>query len=366
MATKHLKNLIKASNGTTLGTSGQSFKNNVTDAVSGARMTDYNMSAITNFSSSDYYATNPSTHDVKYSDGAVIHFAFDFTGGSRFPAILQPGSSIVIEVVAASDPPPTPTVDSISLVGLTGNSIALKLHGRTGGTPGQYDDITFHIIYPADPGSFNDAVQSPDFQVTVMRTGGGLGGGGSAPASAPSSPTIAHGAGFITAGWTNTLSNTVDVHFERWNGSAFVEVNTLQKGIGDTSATLSGLTAGDQYRTRERYYNGYGAGPYTSYSATATVDSGSVSPPTDSPTSPSCFDLGSHTARGAWSNTSSTESIRIYWNMDGTPFDQHDLAAGTTQNDEPGMGGHFADFTVLYFNSGGEGPGVSSSSVTIA
>jgi len=360
MPLNSLQGLIQASGNSAVA--GQSFRNHVAGAVTTANMVGYQLLGLVNWQSSDYYPTNFGNHADKYTSGAVIHWTFEFQNNAYWNNIEKTSAWIVVEMDPNEiDPPTTPTIESITFG--SPNTIAVKVYGKAGTG---YDDIGFYVIYPSD--DFNDNKSSPLFQVTVMQTGAGPGGGGASPTQTPGTPALTAGVGSVTASWTNTTTTwPMMIDFEKWNGSAYVLETVLQKGAGDTSCLDNGLTAGAQYRSRLRYYNSYGAGPYTSYSSAATVQSGTPpSPPSEIPSSlvlsqgPS-----SGIARASWSNTNTTDGIRIYWQADGSPWSQHDLAANTTQYDESGLNGRNVVFSVVYFNNGGEGTQATSSGLDI-
>ena len=80
MASKKLRNLIRASGNT--GVAGQSFRNHVTGAGSGARMSEYNLYGWQNWASPNY-AHDPGHANV-FADNTVLAFTFDLNAGSRF------------------------------------------------------------------------------------------------------------------------------------------------------------------------------------------------------------------------------------------------------------------------------------------
>jgi hypothetical protein len=127
MATRDLKELIKCSN--YAATSGQSFKNNVAGAVSGAKMTDY---IVTGWN----WTGGPAGADVFRQDtGHIYSMVGTFLGGSRISNIIRQGSGLL-------------AISSVTIN--AGGSVTLNSNNVTSSATASAD---VEIIAPYNPGA---------------------------------------------------------------------------------------------------------------------------------------------------------------------------------------------------------------------
>lgn len=231
---------------------------------------------------------------------------------------------------------------------------------------------------PGDPGA---VFLTFNYEVDLIKTAGAVlvatyacslsdwfaAGGGSGGAAPPEIPTTlaSFGEALQARGtWVNTNA-TANIHleWEKWNGAAYVFHSGFDLAPNTATHTLTGLLAGDQMRFRLRYYNGFGNGTYSAYSAAAFVIAAG-SAPTEIPTSPLMVYGGAPgIAHATWINTSTAYAIEVelYRSIGGGPFNfsvSQDVAAGLTAapNRPWTVGADRINFRCRYKNSVGPGP----------
>lgn len=192
---RDLLSLIKASG--YAGVSGQSFRNNVAGATSGAKMSDYNLDGWT-------FIGAPNTVD-QYGDGAVFDITISFIQSSRASNIKRLGNTIVAtpgtqpegfdiissssNVVAAADGSTVhvevsaPTNGSITYSSHVwysnyadgvyppndGSSQDVTFEGKViSGPPTGTDEVSLHLSYTPDIGGFNPGITA-EFPFTMIR-----------------------------------------------------------------------------------------------------------------------------------------------------------------------------------------------------
>jgi hypothetical protein len=201
--------------------------------------------------------------------------------------------------------------------------------------------------------------------------GGGSGGGGAPPTEIPNT-LASFGEALQARGTWNNTNATASIHleWERWNGSAWVLYQGYDLAAGTATHTQTGLIAGDQFRFRLRYYNGYGNGTYSVYSASATVLP-SGSPPTEVPSGIVLQGIIEYQARAKWTNTSTAYQIQVDWyvqygGVGPVTLDRSTIhPAGSTQSGVEAFSiGDKVKFNCHYFNAVGNGP-TSSDSLTL-
>lgn len=185
---------------------------------------------------------------------------------------------------------------------------------------------------PGDPGA---QYLTFDYQVDLIKTAGGVlvatyaasmsdwyaaggGGGGSPPSEIPNT-LASFGEQLQARGTWNNTNATANIHleWEKWNGSAYVLHSAFDLSSAIATHTLTGLLAGDQMRFRVRYYNGFGNGTYSAYSAAAIVQAAG-SAPTEIPSAPQTQGTSGFQARGKWTNTSTAYGVEVeFWDQYG-------------------------------------------------
>lgn len=206
MATRDLIQLIKCSG--YAGATGQSFRNNVLGAASGAKMTDYIIAGWAGWSSSPASQGSPGP---TFNSGQVFDLSTTISGGSRISYITKTGSGLVVAtnlvkpdaaavVVQSSSVTNTPGVNvaptiSASVAITSGYNagaapsmsasaryyyggtdqgsppasgycqahFAAVITGGNGISDGGYDDISFSLVLDpnAGTGAFNDVLSEP-------------------------------------------------------------------------------------------------------------------------------------------------------------------------------------------------------------
>src|SRR3954468_17540838 len=147
-----LKNLIKASGNS--GAVGQSFRNHVAGAVTGAAMTDYKITALS--------FASPPTNGNTYTGTQNFGGSITFTQGSRASNIKRTGAVYTISPSGMFDTGGSVTLTTNSIVGAsTGSSINIQVkagyddNGSSPvGNPGWFDGYTSPTV-PAGTGSDN-------------------------------------------------------------------------------------------------------------------------------------------------------------------------------------------------------------------
>lgn len=231
--------------------------------------------------------------------------------------------------------------------------------------------LTFNYEVDLRRTSDNSLVATYTASMSDWYAAGGSGGGGAAPTEIPNTLASFGEALQARGTWNNTNATTsIHLEWERWNGSAYVLYQGYDLAAGTATHTQTGLIAGDLFRFRLRYYNGYGNGTYSAYSASVTVlPSGSA--PTEVPSGINIVGIIEYQARAKWTNTSTAYQIQVDWYVQyggvGPVVLDHSTIhpAGSTQSGvEEFSIGDKVKFNCHYFNSVGNGP-TSSDSATL-
>src|SRR5690348_9138175 len=225
---RDLLNLIKASG--YAGTSGQSFRNNVTGAASGAKMSDYNLYAWV------FGGTQPSTSPLGASYVGTTDFAmtFDFTQNSRANYIKRIGAALTID----ADIPGNPGGYSASIVAqnvvaaVSGSSVTVRVVPPLGSAPSGAIVLAqpwfTSYTYPNQPPSGSGS------QPVKMGVAVSSGGGGTevrnihftlsyAPDIGPYNPTISQA--YVNIPFTTRADTLDDFEYEWHTTSAYSDAN---------------------------------------------------------------------------------------------------------------------------------------------
>lgn len=149
-----LYGLIRASGYS--GAASQSFRNNVTGAITGARMSDYDLYGIVSWASGDY------TPGVDVLNNGTLTFTAAFDGGSRFLEIRQPGSAWFGVNTAESDPMAEILMDSVTYDAFTGITIVARFLGRFQGPGGGWSLVANDDGYDDFSGAYPSMEEPPD------------------------------------------------------------------------------------------------------------------------------------------------------------------------------------------------------------
>jgi hypothetical protein len=296
---------------------------------------------------------------LRYNDVLWDHNATVEAGGYTV-TVRENG----VQVAIGRDPKLEHTGTSVTaLVG----GFHLQKAGALPGDPGA-QFITFNYEVDLRRTSDNALIATYTASLGDWFAGGGSGGGGAAPTEIPNT-LASFGEALQARGTWNNTNATAGIHleWERWNGSAYVLYQGYDLAAGTATHTQTGLIAGDIFRFRLRYYNGYGNGTYSAYSAAATVlPAGSA--PTEIPSSPQAQGATGAKARAKWTNTSTAYQIQVEW------YDQYggsgafifdratSESAGTSLTAyQTFTVGDIVRFRAQYFNAVGAGPWSSDS-----
>jgi hypothetical protein len=351
-----LKNLIKASGNS--GAIGQSFRNHVTGAVTGAKMSDYNVDG--------WSFSAPPTNGSTYTGTQNFGGSITFTQGSRASNIKRTGAAMF-------DPTPTlsatePTGGSVrvttnSIVGAaTGSSYNVQVKpgyndvGSTpNGDPGWFDGYTS----PSNPGGSSAA------NVTMF---GFLGGVGAVTGSQ-------------TAAWTdlyvvdigpynsslsvarsifmnNRLEDTSDWDWEWHSNSSYTALLTATPTYTFSSLPDSAHTF---YLRAARILNfshiwqNIGAVTFTDPRQTV---------PATAPNTVVMHNPSSHVVTADWNNTNTVCQIHVSWERDTTGGGNwveeatKDVAANSTVSGNRTVVNVGLNYRcrARYFNTAGNGP----------
>ena len=230
------------------------------------------------------------------------------------------------------------------------------------GTPG----AVFHQYnYQIDlrKSSDNSLIDTYTASMSAWEAGGGGGGGGGGDPPALPKPHTLNPYGEILqvrGTWVTPQALTQHIEWER-NG---VLQGIIALDVNIVTHTLTGLIAYDSMRFRVRYYNGYGNGTWSEWSAyTGVLPEGSA--PTEQPDAGQT-NYGGGVLSGSWSNTSSAYRIKVrFYRNSEQVGDEQDLDEGT--NSASSIGGVASPgegyFEVLYYNEVGAGPMATGSPV---
>lgn len=240
---------------------------------------------------------------------------------------------------------------------------------------------------PGDPGA---SFLTFNYEVDLIKTAGavllgtyaasmsdwyaaGGGGGGSPPVEIPTTLASFGEALQARGTWVNTNATaSIHLEWEKWNGAAYVFHSAFDLAANTATHTLTGLLAGDQMRFRVRYYNGFGNGTYSAYSAAAIVIPAG-SPPTEIPINPQeVYGGAPGIAHATWTNSSTAYPIEIetYRSISGGAFNlslTQNVAAGLTvaPNQLWNVGPDRLKVRARYKNDVGPGPWTALSGIYV-
>jgi hypothetical protein len=352
-----LTDLILASGNS--GVAGQSFRNHVTGAVTGAAMTDYQVTG--------WSFSAPPTNGATYTGTQNFGGNITFTQGSRAGNIKRTGAAMTDPVPTLSYTAPTGGTFAIttnSIVGAaTGSTYNVQItpgYNNTGsspaGNPGWFDGYTS----PTTP-----AGTGPD-NVTMFGSLTGVGAvTGSQGASwsdiyvvdiGPFNSTLSVARSILM---NNRLEDVGDWDWEWHANSSYTSllssVYTYTFGSSQNGVTTAWVRAARKLSFTHIWEN-VGAITFTDPRATA---------PTVNPTAVAMHNPSSHNITADWTNTSSILQIHVSWEMDSTGSGAwaevvtRDYAIGTTASPSnvgvTTVGKNYR-CRARYFNSAGNGP----------
>jgi hypothetical protein len=338
-------------------TAGQSFINNVSggNGGGGTRMTDYVLTDWVSF-------TDPVGYPTQHQSGETYRFQWDFTQGSR-RALIGPALTAIDVSDTSADPAQTEILAYHTAADAGDhNYIDVKLHGKAGAST-TYDDIPFRITFPQDANGFNNAL-THDFTARIVRRGVAGGGGGTyPPEQTPVSLSIAdNGDGSATGTWANTnedgTTTGIRIEWQSLSGGVWTTFDSHSLGNTVTTHRQTGIANGTVVRFRVIYTNAGGDSSWGYATSGQVTVTGSVSPPSETPSSVTLANAGGGIGRASWSNTNSTDGIEIQFYKDSEPFGSPiQVAANSTTVDKSGYTASTeGTCDVYYFNGGGNGP----------
>lgn len=361
-----LKSLIKASGNA--GTTGQSFRNHVAGAATGAKMSDYNLTG--------WSFSAPPTNGATYTGNQNFGGNITFTQGSRATYIKRIGAVMVdpnaVGAVGGIGGSLTMTVNSIvgAATGSTYN-VLLKpgyngLSSSAAGNPGWFDGYTSPTA-PADSnadnvtmfGSLNSPAAASGFQA-VSWADVYIPDQLSALDSARYNPQLVASR---SINMNNRAETTADWLWEWHSNSSYTSL--VSASLTLTFTSLPNTT--HVYYLRAQRILSYTA-IWDSIGAVTFTDPRQTAP-TLTPTSPT-ITAQSHQVTGGWTNTETADTIECAfeslsgatWSSEGSNI----ASAGSTSiTHSVPFPGQYWQCRARYKNTGGVGPWTAYSSAVL-
>lgn len=262
-----LQRLIIASGG--VGVPGESFRNDVTGAASGARMSDYRLTAVG-------FSGEPAP-ELTYDDNDLFNVTATFTRGSRAHHIQRNVSAAWAVSIIGGPTGASATVETFTANGSplgASHSLGIRVRAPYGGSPAISGNLTQPAaLEPADP----DADPWP------VRLTFSVGGGGTGTTAMTLEPLYVVDAGAfntaLTDAWPMTINNrswsTSDYECEWHGNSGFTDLLSTSATYDLTNSALypsvpEGLFGGEEITVYLRYRL-VGGSTWTEYGGTGAV-----------------------------------------------------------------------------------------------